>query len=252
MNTTLQTMRKDEQGFTLVELAVVMIIIGLLIGGILKGQELITNARVTSTIAQMESITAAYQDFRGQFNALPGDMNTAAARIGNCGALACADGDGDGVIDQAIGAAMAAPAAAGVGENTGFFLHLLGANYLSGYTGNSGTISFGTSAPATPLGGGFSVGVHPGAATAGFAAGRQGLYLTVQGVVGAQAPANGILTATQAQRIDTKLDDGLPSTGSILGNSGNTDGTTTCATLAATGGTYNGVSNALCSIAYRM
>ena len=94
--------RKDEQGFTLVELAVVMIIIGLLIGGILKGQELITNARVTSSISQMEAIGAAYNGFRDQYNALPGDMSTATTRIGTCGApiLACANGGGDGSISK--------------------------------------------------------------------------------------------------------------------------------------------------------
>jgi prepilin-type N-terminal cleavage/methylation domain-containing protein len=49
----------SQAGFTLVELAIVMIIIGLLIAGVLKGQELIANARVTSTVAQVKAIDAA-------------------------------------------------------------------------------------------------------------------------------------------------------------------------------------------------
>jgi len=81
MNTSIKKIREDQKGFTLVELAVVMIIIGLLIGGILKGQELITNARITSTIGEMEGISAAYNDFRNQFNAVPGDLSAANAAL---------------------------------------------------------------------------------------------------------------------------------------------------------------------------
>ena len=72
------------KGFTLVELAIVMTIIGLLIGGILKGQELIENARVTATIAQVKSYEAATSTFRDRFDALPGDMPSASTRIAGC------------------------------------------------------------------------------------------------------------------------------------------------------------------------
>jgi prepilin-type N-terminal cleavage/methylation domain-containing protein len=54
----------SQAGFTLVELAIVMIIIGLLIAGVLKGQELIANARVTSTVAQVKAIDAAISTFK--------------------------------------------------------------------------------------------------------------------------------------------------------------------------------------------
>src|SRR5262245_240096 len=91
-----------QAGFTLVELAIVMIIIGLLIGGVLKGQQLITNAQVTSTVAQIKAIDAATTSFRDQYAATPGDMVTPTARIPNCATGACAVvGNGDGRVGAA-------------------------------------------------------------------------------------------------------------------------------------------------------
>ncbi|MCK5555335.1 MAG: prepilin-type N-terminal cleavage/methylation domain-containing protein, partial [Alphaproteobacteria bacterium] len=56
-----------QKGFTLVELAIVLTIIGLLIGGILKGQQLMQNARVTATIAQIQAIESATTTFRDTY-----------------------------------------------------------------------------------------------------------------------------------------------------------------------------------------
>jgi prepilin-type N-terminal cleavage/methylation domain-containing protein len=56
---------RPQAGFTLVELAIVMIIIGLLIAGVLKGQALIANAQVTATVAQVKAIEAATSTFKG-------------------------------------------------------------------------------------------------------------------------------------------------------------------------------------------
>ena len=62
------------RGFTLVELAIVMMIIGLLIAGVLKGQEMVQNARVTNTIKQINGYQAAFVGFQDKYSALPGDM----------------------------------------------------------------------------------------------------------------------------------------------------------------------------------
>ncbi|MDP3686236.1 MAG: prepilin-type N-terminal cleavage/methylation domain-containing protein, partial [Sulfurimicrobium sp.] len=60
-------MKSQQQGFTLIEIAIVLVIIGLLLGGVLKGQELINNARVRNIINQQDGIKAAYFGFQDRY-----------------------------------------------------------------------------------------------------------------------------------------------------------------------------------------
>jgi prepilin-type N-terminal cleavage/methylation domain-containing protein len=60
-------------GFTLIEIVIVLVILGLLMGGVLKGQELITSARVRSLNALMDGVKSAYYGFQDRYRALPGD-----------------------------------------------------------------------------------------------------------------------------------------------------------------------------------
>lgn len=88
----------SEKGFTLVELAIALMVIGLLIGGVLKGQELIDNARVTATMRDLKSYEAAVMIFRNTYNALPGDIKKT-NRIPNCTTAICnIPGNGNGRI----------------------------------------------------------------------------------------------------------------------------------------------------------
>jgi prepilin-type N-terminal cleavage/methylation domain-containing protein len=89
--------RHNQSGFTLIEIAIVLVIIGLLLGGVLKGQELITSARVRNIISQQDGAKAAYFGFQDRFRALPGDYTQAAATI--AGVSAGANGDGDGQVE---------------------------------------------------------------------------------------------------------------------------------------------------------
>lgn len=85
-----------QRGFTLIEIAIVLVIIGLLLGGVLKGQELITSARVRNLTSQQDGIKAAYFGFLDRYRALPGDYTAATTNINGVGATTCGTGNGDG------------------------------------------------------------------------------------------------------------------------------------------------------------
>src|SRR5688572_32489294 len=99
-------MKKTQSGFTLIEIAIVLVIIGLLLGGVLKGQELITGARVRNLVAQQDGVKAAYFGFLDRYRALPGDYKEATKNITNVKDTSpCnkGDGNGNGTIEAAAG-----------------------------------------------------------------------------------------------------------------------------------------------------
>lgn len=179
---------QTQKGFTLVELAIVMTIIGLLIGGILKGQELMLNARVTATIAQVRSYEAAATTFRDSYAALPGDMIGAATRLPgcttNCNPSTTTGGAGNSIIGAPTWSsnwttasqwvALTANNGTNIGaETTLFWMHLLQADLISGVTTEgltATTAQWGNTHPQARINGGFVVGyangtTNPSAAT---------------------------------------------------------------------------------------
>ncbi|MBA3027839.1 MAG: type II secretion system protein [Desulfobacteraceae bacterium] len=87
---------KNQMGFTLVEIAIVMVIIGLLIGGVLKGQGLIQNAKVKNVVKMADGLRAAVMGFYDKYGVMPGDENEAGAPTGTN-----IEGNGNGRIDTA-------------------------------------------------------------------------------------------------------------------------------------------------------
>lgn len=142
-------MKNNQSGFTLIEIAIVLVIIGLLLGGVLKGQELISNARVRNIIAQQDGVKAAYFGFQDRYRGIPGDypdtlaqqnipgMTTASCASGNkCG------GDQSGLIDSDS-------------EPIVVWLHLSKAGFITGSYDTDGTETSATAAntPTNPFGG---------------------------------------------------------------------------------------------------
>src|SRR2546423_5887620 len=91
-------MTKRLQGFTLVEIAIVLVIIGLLLGGILKGQEMITQAKIKNVIADFSGVSAAYHGYQDRYRAIPGDDPNAATRWAAMTNPAPVAGDGNGIV----------------------------------------------------------------------------------------------------------------------------------------------------------
>src|SRR5258708_27370295 len=96
---------RKSQGFTLVEIAIVLVIIGLLLGGILKGQEMITQAKIKNVIADFSGISAAYHGYVDRYKKIPGDDPCAGGTVtlGNCGTTTgrwtgATAGDGNGIV----------------------------------------------------------------------------------------------------------------------------------------------------------
>jgi len=115
-------MRK-QTGFTLIEIAIVLVIIGLLLGGVLKGQELITSARVRNLISQQDGVKAAYFGFLDRFRALPGDYPLASTNIA-C-TPACTNGNGNGQIQSVLGGGT-------IDEHVAVWEHLSKAGFVNG------------------------------------------------------------------------------------------------------------------------
>lgn len=214
-----------EKGFTLVELAIVMTIIGLLIGGILKGQELMENARVTATIAQVRAYEAATTTFKDAYNGTPGDMINAALRLPGCTAALCTSTSGGTNGDSLVGAVNGVGTAANfvaLSEGVLFWAHLAHAGLVGGVT-DSQTVAWGEALPAAKIGGGFHVGSGDG--TTNLSAGSlvlqpTGLSLVLKAQAGAAVSLTAgaqALTPLRAAQIDRKMDDGDASTGYVRG-----------------------------------
>ena len=183
-------MNKREQGFTLIEITIVLVIIGLLLGGVLKGQELITGARVRNFIQQQDGIKAAYFGFLDRYRALPGDYTQAVANIPNVSTAACngGNGNGDGQVTTANN------------ENILIWEHLSRSGFING----AYVCAAAASAASTPT--------NPYGAFMDFQ--FDAAYATPTGArhnlkTGTQVPSD-ILA-----EIDRKVDDGNPSQGAF-------------------------------------
>ena len=93
-------MKRYTSGFTLIEIAIVLVIIGLLVGGVLKGQELITGARVRKLDLSAGRYQSRVLSFQDRYRALPGDYAAADTNI-NCDGSAWPKGNGNGSIESA-------------------------------------------------------------------------------------------------------------------------------------------------------
>ncbi|MDP3511481.1 MAG: prepilin-type N-terminal cleavage/methylation domain-containing protein [Sulfuritalea sp.] len=199
-------MKSRQSGFTLVEIAIVLVIIGLLLGGVLKGQELINSAKIKNLVADMNGISTAVYAYQDRFKALPGDDGTAATRWTSTTA-----GNASATLTGAFNSGTVGD------ESRLFWQHLR----LAGFIGGDPD----TTQPINAVGG--ITGVQWGAGNQTVAALTQGLA----GLVVCQANILGRI----AESMDNQLDDGRPNSGAVR------SWTQTAGTLVTADGGVTGV-----------
>src|SRR5262245_23720384 len=194
-------MKRAQTGFTLVEIAIVLVIIGLLLGGILKGQEMINQAKIKNVMADFSGVSAAYHGYQDRYRAIPGDDPNALARWG----APAVSGSGDGVVAGLYSAACpVALGAAAADEQCKCWDHLRRAGFVAGTGGSQ---------PFNALTG--MIGVQTGDGAGGSALTDPGPP-PGPGFVGLiMCSAN--LPDKIAIAVDTQMDDGLAGKGTVRG-----------------------------------
>lgn len=241
-----------QRGFTLVELAIVLVIIGLLVGGVLAGQELIKTSRRRGIVREVNAYKTAVATFIGKYNALPGDMKNATQfwGTGTCPLPTwdsqqspvgpTCDGNGDGIYTANTG---------GSNELVEFWQHLQNAGYITSAVtgavpaqegiiirnvGSGSSARYPTAAPAAMPGNAWSLAINgypwwPGTvspnvhsvASQYYIEGSYGNALRLgcpdSDGGGCQRDTLGSgIQALDAYEIDTKLDDGLAGQGDVV------------------------------------
>lgn len=184
---------RNNKGFTLVELAVVLVIIGIILGAVLKGGDLIDNAKEKQFKSEISTLTTAYYNYLDKYGRLPGDDNKAATRWPVAGATpAATNGDNSGLIDVAAEKAAA----------TGALDHLRRAGFLADQPVNTAT-NFTSQAYN-----GITMNFDSDATPTYFA--KKSNVLAITG-----------LSADDKVTYDTKYDDGVHNTGDVRSSDGN-------------------------------
>lgn len=195
-------------GFTLIELSIVLVIIGLIVGGILVGQDLIKAAEIRATVSQLEKYSTAVNTFRSKYNGMPGDLLNG----GNFGFDTGTIRNGNAIIESSAGTAGTYG-----GETACFWDDLSTASMVAESLNASASCGASWSPsvisaviPIAKLGRGnyIIVGSSNG--------------INYWGLTGVSAITTGtytmddLLTGSEAYQIDTKIDDGAPTSGSIV------------------------------------
>ena len=205
-------MKQKSSGFTLVEISIVMIIIGLLIGGTFGGIKLVENAQVNKTVQEIKSTSSAALSFRNIYNRFPGDLTNPSVRLSNCTVAPCATG-GNG--DRRIGSVGVNGSITATDENFTFWHHLQAADLLSLAYRNTTDMVYGEGHPESSIGGGYRVFYYSNTPVGPCPTNYSGHGFLVSGepTGNVNTPAGRALSCAQVRRLDDKMDDGLPLAG---------------------------------------
>lgn len=225
--------RAKQSGFSLIELSIVLVILGLLVGGVLAGQSLIRAAELRAVSTEYARYSTAVQTFRDKYFALPGDMSNATAFwgkdntrcAGDSGAVATpgtCNGNGDGRITYFV-------------ENYRYWQQLAMAGLIEGsYSGfvnpvaNTTPPARGRDVPASKIDNAMWMQAYLSQlTTTNVELGFSGVsdtynnYLMIISPVSGWWVGNAVFKPEEAWNIDTKMDDGRPAFGKVRGGIGN-------------------------------
>jgi prepilin-type N-terminal cleavage/methylation domain-containing protein len=183
--------RNAEKAFTLVEISIVLVIIGLIIGGVLTGQQIIENARITNAVNAIQAYEAAFQSYSQNYGVLPGDDPSATHRFSGSSNVPAANGDGNGIVSGTFDSSTATD------ESRLIWADLRAAELVKNQ------VTSGTTAVQPP---------NPWGGIYGFQNGAFGIFTTPVLCL------NDVPTDA-AQMLDTRLDDGNSDSGSVQASS---------------------------------
>ena len=123
---------RAQHGFNLLEIAIVLVIVGLLLGGVMRGQELIASSRVRHLVAQQEGIKSAFYGFMDRFRSMPGDYAGANTTLRCPSGASCLNGNGNGVVEDAATPVTISGVASEPVESLLVWMHLASAGFLNG------------------------------------------------------------------------------------------------------------------------
>lgn len=183
-----------KNGFTLVELAIVLMIVGLLLAGILRAREMIDNTQMKRFMTDQQVISAAYNTYVERYSALPGDDRMTLSRFPNCSTIGlCNNGNGNGMIEELSESTLVVLIAA----------NMLRADTIASPKGPNNSM-------AASVRNGFW-NVHTPVSQSLFGQTNLVWLNLIDG------QDNGLFTPAELQRLDFKLDDGNGTSGSMLG-----------------------------------
>ncbi len=188
-------MKRNQSGFTLIEIAIVLVIIGLLLGGVLKGQELINSAKVKNLASDFRNIPLYIYTYQDKYHALPGDDPLASIHVSSAvTATTPANDAGNGRIDGKWDSTTATD------ESFLFWQHVRLSGIAAGITDTTDTVGY----PARNTLGGL-MGVTNSAAE-----------LPIAGLKGSYIVCSSSIIGKFAKQLDVALDDGDPTKGAMM------------------------------------
>lgn len=202
---------RAKYGFTLVELSIVLVILGLLVGGVVAGQSIIRASEIKGIIETRSKYETAVVAFRDKFRGLPGDLRTATDFFG----AATVNGSGDGNVSAASGGGL-------TGEMFQFWNQLALAELIEGnYTGLSGAAGsadavIGTNVPEGNISNsGWSTVRVSTAGHSSYFDSSSHHFIFGRDAAGSSHTLNPVLSPPDVQKIDMKADDGQPALGDV-------------------------------------